>query len=40
VSTAQRTYTREVETGDDDREKNMIAFAMISLELLKEVLLK
>ncbi|KAE8308204.1 hypothetical protein RU639_011157 [Aspergillus parasiticus] len=38
VSTAHGTYTREVETGSDDRQKNMVIFAEESLKLLRDVL--
>ncbi|PIG82886.1 MOSC domain protein [Aspergillus arachidicola] len=38
VSTAHGTYTREVETGSDDRQKNMVTFAEESLKLLRDVL--
>ena len=38
VSTAHGTHTREVETGSNDRQKNMVTFAEESLKLLKDVL--
>jgi hypothetical protein len=38
VSTAHGTYTREVKTGSDNREKNMVAFAEEGLKLLRDVL--
>ncbi|KAB8234411.1 CinA family protein [Aspergillus alliaceus] len=38
VSTVHRTYTREVETGSDDRGRNMVAFAEEGLKLLRDVL--
>ncbi|KAF7594308.1 hypothetical protein BBP40_009708 [Aspergillus hancockii] len=38
VSTAHGTYSREVETGSDDRAKNMVAFAEEGLKLLRDVL--
>lgn len=39
VSSAQGTYTKEVDTGlEGDREGNMVAFAVSALELLEEVL--
>ncbi|KAI9872949.1 MAG: hypothetical protein M1830_001036 [Pleopsidium flavum] len=39
VSTDQGTYTKEVETGlGGDREKNMVAFAVESLKLLRDVM--
>ncbi|KAG2411778.1 hypothetical protein HFD88_009334 [Aspergillus terreus] len=39
VSTAHGTYTREVETGSSDREKNMVAFAGEGLKLVRDVIL-
>lgn len=39
VSTAHGTYTREVDTGSADREKNMVAFAGEGLKLLRDVIL-
>ncbi|KAL4889803.1 competence/damage-inducible protein CinA [Aspergillus ambiguus] len=38
VSTAHGTYTREVETGSADREKNMVAFAGEALKLVRDVI--
>ncbi|MCJ1439054.1 hypothetical protein MMC27_008445 [Xylographa pallens] len=39
VATANGTYTQEVETGlGGDREKNMIAFAIIALNFLKDII--
>ncbi|OGM41880.1 competence/damage-inducible protein CinA [Aspergillus bombycis] len=38
VSTAHGTYTREVETGSNDRQKNMVTFTEESLKLLRDVL--
>ena len=39
VSTAEGTYTREVETGlGKEREKNMVAFAVEALKLVRDVL--
>ena len=39
VSTESGTHTKEVETGlGGDREKNMIAFSVEALTLLKEVI--
>ncbi|EAU29820.1 predicted protein [Aspergillus terreus NIH2624] len=39
VSTAHGTYTREVETGSSDREKNMVAFTGEGLKLVRDVIL-
>ena len=39
VSTEKGTYTREVETGlGQDREANMVAFAVAGLELVRDVI--
>ena len=39
VATEKETYTKEMETGlGGDREGNMVAFAVESLKLLKDVI--
>ncbi|KAE8145150.1 competence/damage-inducible protein CinA [Aspergillus avenaceus] len=38
VSTTHGTYMREIETGSDNREKNMVTFATEALKLLRDVL--
>lgn len=39
VSTASGTYTKELSTGlGGDREKNMVAFAVEALTLLRDVI--
>ncbi|KAJ5927072.1 competence/damage-inducible protein CinA [Penicillium verrucosum] len=38
VSTAQGNYTREIETGSNDRSENMVAFAREALKLLRDVI--
>ena len=39
VATEKVTHTREVETGlGEDREKNMMAFAIAALTFLKEII--
>lgn len=38
VSTPNGTYTREVETGSGDRERNMVEFAREALQLVVDVL--
>jgi nicotinamide mononucleotide (NMN) deamidase PncC len=40
VSTNHGVYTRQVDTGSNDREQNMVAFAIEALKLLKEILLE
>jgi len=38
VSSDKGTVTKEVETGTDDREKNMVRFAVEALTLLRDVI--
>ncbi len=38
VSSNKGTVTKEVETGTDDREKNMVRFAVEALTLLRDVI--
>ncbi|PLB47050.1 competence/damage-inducible protein CinA [Aspergillus steynii IBT 23096] len=38
VSTAHGTYTREAETGSNDRAANMVAFAAEALKLVRDVI--
>lgn len=38
VATEKGTYTRELSTGSADRNKNMVAFAVEALTLLRDVI--
>ncbi|KAI9035240.1 CinA family protein [Aspergillus affinis] len=38
VSTAHGTYTREADTGSNDRQANMVGFATEALKLLRDVI--
>lgn len=38
MSSAQRTVTREFESGSNDRAENMVVFAREALKLLRDIL--